>query len=235
MQGPRSQEPDAMQLQTRFDPVPPLPAAAPVQTADAATVPSCGPSLAGLRPKERALVQGLLEGRPEAFEQLDRDYRERVRRFAVKRLRDAVEAEDVCQDVFLDIHRSISTFEGRSSFTTWLFGIAHHQVHRRFRRKGRDHVSLESQALEDLAVEVPRIEARLDAARALDDLDRALEQGVAPRHREIFHRRYRDGLATREIADEIGRSNQSVKISLFRTRRALEARAPMLSELLLAS
>ena len=190
------------------------------------------PSFAGLRPKERQLVLALRERTPEAFEAFDREYRERIRRFALKRLRDPVEAEDVCQDVFLDVHRSIATFEGRSSFTTWVFGIAHHQVHRRFRRRGRDHVSLESQAVEDLAIEQPRIEARVDAARALDVLDRALEEDVAPRHRQIFHRRYRDGLATRDIASEIGRSNQSVKISLFRTRRALEARAPALGELL---
>jgi len=209
----------------------------PIPVDRSATEPAARPrrpSFTGLRPKERALVLGLLDRRPEAFDELDREYRERIRRFALKRLRDPVESEDVCQDVFLDVHRSIATFEGRSSFTTWIFGIAHHQVHRRFRRRGRDHVSLESQTVEDLAVERPRIEQRVDAARALDDLERALEEDVAPRHRQIFHRRYRDGLATREIADEIGRSNQSVKISLFRTRRALEARTPHLGELLAA-
>lgn len=214
---------------------PPALAAHPVSDAAGAAAPSRRRRFAGLRRSERDLVVGLLDGRPGAFEALDREYRERVRRFAVKRLRDPVEAEDVCQDVFLDVHRSIASFEGRSSFTTWIFGIAHHQVHRRFRRRGRDHVSLESQMLEEIAVERPPIESSIDATRALADLDRALEAEVAPRHREIFQRRYRDGLATQEIASEIGRSNQSVKISLFRTRRVLETRAPALGAWLIAS
>lgn len=215
----------------------PRPSFVPVAAADARRVPVDGTrrTYAGLRPVERALVLGLIERRTEAFEELDRSYRERVRRFALKRLRDPVEAEDVCQDVFLDVHRSIDSFEGRSSFTTWIFGIAHHQVHRRFRRRGRDHVALDSEALEQMAAFRPRLEQRFDAARALDELERALEDEVLPRHREIFHRRYRDGLATRDIADEIGRSNQSVKISLFRTRRTLEAHTPALNELLEAS
>ncbi len=213
-----------------MNPVPCDPAARPNPIQPAETPQR--PTFAGLRPRERQLVLGLLDRSPDAFDAFDREYRERIRRFALKRLRDPVEAEDVCQDVFLDVHRSIATFEGRSSFTTWIFGIAHHQVHRRFRRRGRDHISLESQTVEDLAVERPRIEARVDAARTLAVLDRALEEDVSPRHRQIFHRRYRDGLATREIASEIGRSNQSVKISLFRTRRTLEARAHGLGELL---
>lgn len=96
-------------------------------------------------------------------------------------------------------------------------------------------MSLESQMLEEIAVERPPIESSIDATRALADLDRALEAEVAPRHREIFQRRYRDGLATQEIASEIGRSNQSVKISLFRTRRVLETRAPALGAWLIAS
>jgi len=198
-----------------------------VGSAPEAAAPSApSPSFSGLRRTERELVFGLRAGRVEAFEVLDREYRERVRRFAWKRLRDPSEAEDVCQDVFLDIHRSIGSFEGRSSFTTWLFGIAHHQVHRRFRRRGRDAVSLETAGVHALASEHPRIEDRIDAARALDRLDRVLERNVAPRHREIFRLRYANGCATREIAQQIGRSNQSVKISLFRTRRALEAASP---------
>ena len=197
--------------------------------------PADRPRFAGLRPSERDLVLALRAGHPEAFETLDREYRERVRRFAWKRLRDPVEADDVCQDVFLDVHRSIRSFEGRSSFTTWLFGIANHQVHRRFRRRGRDTISLESQAIEEMVGEWPRIEERVDAVRALEQLDLALEQNVAPRHRAIFHLRYGAGRSTRDIANEVGRSNQSVKISLFRTRRTLEAASLNVGELLAAS
>ena len=55
--------------------------------------------------------------------------------FAQKRLADATEAEDVAQDVFLALFRSIDRYEGRSSLLTWIFGIAHHEVCNRFRRR----------------------------------------------------------------------------------------------------
>jgi RNA polymerase sigma-70 factor (ECF subfamily) len=188
-------------------------------------------SFAGLRPNERLLMDGLLVGDPETFATLDRLFRDRVLRFAIKRLRDPAEAEDVCQDVFLDIHRSIHSFEGRSSLLTWIFGIAHHQVCRRYRRRDRDAVALEPEAMERFPTQLPDPEDRVDAARAIETLDRALEDHIAPGHRAVFHLRYGENCPTRVIAERLGRSNQSVKISLFRTRRTLESVSPTLGEI----
>ena len=52
----------------------------------------------------------------------------------------------------------------------------------------------------------------------------ALDEDVSDAQREIFDLYYGDGRPTKVIADELGKSNQAVKISLFRTRRAMEAR-----------
>ena len=47
---------------------------------------------------------------------------------------------------------------------------------------------------------------------------------LAPAHRVLFDLYYGDNRPTRVIAEELGKSNQAVKISLFRTRRAMQAR-----------
>ncbi len=67
------------------------------------------------RESDQELAQRLVAGDDDAFQELDRLYRRRVFAFALKRLRDATEAEDVAQDVFLQVFRCIAKFEGRSS------------------------------------------------------------------------------------------------------------------------
>ncbi|MEZ4290001.1 MAG: hypothetical protein R3E53_05435 [Myxococcota bacterium] len=67
-------------------------------------------------------------------------------------------------------------------------------------------------------------DGRVDAMRALDACADVLEQDVSEAQREIFDRFYGDGAAVREIAREVGKSKQAVKIGLFRTRRAMESR-----------
>ncbi len=52
----------------------------------------------------------------------------------------------------------------------------------------------------------------------------ALDEDVSAAQREIFDLYYGESRPTRAIAEELGKSNQAVKISLFRTRRAMQAR-----------
>src|SRR5579862_8047536 len=71
------------------------------------------------------LIRGLQAGRPEAFERLVRDYGDRIYRF-VKRLAGERPAEDLTQEVFLRVHRSIESYRPEGRFESWLFTIANH-------------------------------------------------------------------------------------------------------------
>jgi RNA polymerase sigma-70 factor (ECF subfamily) len=142
----------------------------------------------------------------------------------VKRLGDATEAEDVVQDVFLEIHRCLASWEGRSALLTWMFGIAHHQVCRRFRRKLPTGISLDQLAASPpVAPDVPS-DRRVDAARIVGVCADTLDEDVSAAQQQIFDLYYGDNRPIRVIAEALGKSNQAVKISLFRTRRAMESR-----------
>ena len=67
-------------------------------------------------------------------------------------------------------------------------------------------------------------ERRLDAARVISVCADALDEDVSDAQREIFNLYYGENRPTKQIARDLGKSNQAVKISLFRTRRAMEAR-----------
>ena len=73
------------------------------------------------------------------------------------------------------------------------------------------------------AVVSPYIDREI-AARMLEICADALEEDVSDAQREIFDLYYGDNHPTKVIAEELGKSNQAVKSSLFRTRRAMEAR-----------
>ncbi len=173
------------------------------------------------RDADRCLAARVAAGEDEAFDTLHRLYRERVYAFALKRLRDPAEADDVCQDVFLQIFRCIGAYEGRSSLLTWMFGITHHQICRRYRRRNLATYSLDAPEASEVSAEVVAQDRQVDALRALESCGRVLETKVTPAQREVFDLRYAQGYSTRAIADELGRSRQAVKISLFRTRRTL--------------
>jgi len=183
------------------------------------------PAVAERRQQDRELVQAILAGDAEAFNRLHELYADRLYRFAVKRLGDATEAEDVVQDVFLEVYKCIGSWEGRSALLTWMFGITHHQLCRRFRKKTP--LGLPDEQLEAAAAPVmpeASSERRVDANRVLEVCASTLDEDVSPAQRQIFDLYYGENLATKQIAEELGKSNQAIKISLFRTRRAMEAR-----------
>jgi RNA polymerase sigma-70 factor (ECF subfamily) len=182
------------------------------------------PAVAERRRQDRELAQAILSGDADSFTRLHELYATRLYRFAVKRLGDATEAEDVVQDVFLEVHRCLASWEGRSALLTWMFGIAHHQLCRRFRRKTPIEISLDQlEASPPVARDVPS-DRRADAARILEVCADTLDEDVSSAQQEIFDLYYGGNRPTKAIAEELGKSNQAVKISLFRTRRAMEAR-----------
>ncbi len=189
-----------------------------------ATGQKLDPLVAERRRQDRQLVTAILAGDADSFTRLHELYARRLYRFAVKRLGDPTEAEDVVQDVFLEVHRCLASWQGRSALLTWMFGIAHHQLCRRFRRKTPNGISLDQlEASAPVAPEVPS-DRRVDAARMLAVCADTLDEDVSPAQQEIFDLYYGDNRPTRAIAKDLGKSNQAVKISLFRTRRAMAAR-----------
>jgi RNA polymerase sigma-70 factor, ECF subfamily len=98
--------------------------------------PVAGPGVgAGAQPDASSLLaRGDRKG---AIALLMDEHSEAVFAFCVRVLRDRVLAEDVLQQVYLEAHRDIGRFEGRSSFRTWLLRIASHRCHDAIRSRNR--------------------------------------------------------------------------------------------------
>lgn len=73
-------------------------------------------------------------GDMEAFEQIYRRHHQRIYRLCLRMVRNASEAEDLTQEVFIQLFRKIHTFRNDSLFTTWLHRLAVNQVLMHFRK-----------------------------------------------------------------------------------------------------
>jgi RNA polymerase sigma-70 factor (ECF subfamily) len=152
----------------------------------------------------------------EAFEELYAAWFDRIHAWVRARASDRTRAEDVTQEIFIAIYRSLGSFEGRSDFDAWVFGVARnvlrsHRREERRRAEGETAVRMEAP---------PTPEDHLRASRLLDALVAGLRE-VGATQAELFRAHYIDDVPLRELARRSGRSPHSLRSSLYRIRGRL--------------
>ena len=89
---------------------------------------------------DELLVDRFLGGDRGAFDALVRRYKDPIHRFVTWSIGDD-EADDAAQDVFVEVYRSVATWRRRSTFRTWLYGVARNVCRHHTRRgAGRGHI-----------------------------------------------------------------------------------------------
>ncbi|HQW42736.1 MAG: RNA polymerase sigma factor [Chitinophagaceae bacterium] len=73
---------------------------------------------------ENELIQGLKSGDEASFKYLVENYKDRIFNTAIGIVQNAEDAEDVAQEVFIQVYRSIHSFKGESKLSTWMYRIA---------------------------------------------------------------------------------------------------------------
>ncbi len=173
------------------------------------------------RPKEN------LSPLPLSAEQVFHDYAPRVYHTARRMLRSDVDAEDVTQDVLLQVVRKLRSFRGESAFPTWLHRVTVNTAlsHRR-KQAVREERRVEGPLhgyLEDGASASPgRIETLGPDAQALTrERRRQIERAIASLpevYRRVFILADVEGRPNQAVADAMGLSVPAVKSRLHRAR-----------------
>ncbi len=86
---------------------------------------------------DAALMLRVKQGDMAAFEGLVERYKQPVLNLVFRMLRDATEAEDIAQAVFIQVHKSAHRYQAASKFSTWLFTIARNLCLNEIRRRSR--------------------------------------------------------------------------------------------------
>jgi RNA polymerase sigma-70 factor (ECF subfamily) len=153
-------------------------------------------------PRDEELILRIKEGDTQSLDMLIKAYFSRTYR-KVRMLVPADDAEDVTQDIFLNLVRSIDKFKGRSAFATWFNKIVSNRVadyHRRmFRQKGR------FASEEEILNSEPSQEA--DNNVEMEDLMMSLPE----HYREVISKKLYNNLSFAEIASDLGMTYEAAR------------------------
>jgi RNA polymerase sigma-70 factor (ECF subfamily) len=159
------------------------------------------------------LVEGIRRASEADFNALYDRYFQRVYSFAFARLRNRADTEEVVQETFMAVLRSIDAYRGQSTLLCWVYGIAKNNVNNHLRR-AKSH---------ELRVERTEPGMMLGTA-SLDSYQESVQKllsTVADWQTEVFWLRHVENLSITEIAQRVRRSNDAVRSSLYRVKRML--------------
>jgi len=171
------------------------------------------------------LARSASQGDAEAFERLVRLVYARIHHWALVRVGDVDDADDVTQTVLVRLHTSLPEWEGRGRFTTWLYRVTANEAStwgRRITRRARWMVRAPG-ARED------RIDRRIGPGEELErdemvELVTTFFRMLPPRQREVFDLVEFQGYAPSEVGEMLDMNPSTVRANLFKARRAIRER-----------
>lgn len=176
--------------------------------------------------KEKEWIDQAQNGDGDAFGQLVQSHLARIFNVCLGLLGNRADAEDCTQETFLKAYRSLSLYQGRSSFYTWIYRIAVNVCHDLQRsKKSHPTTSIDQENEEgDVFIQLPDKNPLPDEQAINHELGRTLLYQIGqlkPAMREVLILRDLQGLSYEEIASRLGLSEGTVKSRLFRARNQI--------------
>jgi RNA polymerase sigma-70 factor (ECF subfamily) len=181
--------------------------------------------------RERRLIRRLQDRDEKAFREFMEEYGDRVYNLTYRMMGNAQEAEDLAQEVFITVFKSIDGFRSDSKLSTWVYRIAANHCKNRIKYLSRRHDRLKSEFDEEVdqstaasAVAVPKQSRRPDDQLEGLQLEQTLQELIAEldeEQRVLIVLRDIEELAYEEICHITGLPEGTVKSRLHRARLAL--------------
>ncbi len=169
---------------------------------------------------------------PFAFEELYRRHRQNVYRLCLRMLGNASDAEDLTQEIFLQLHRKIATFKGTAALSTWLYRMATNRLLMQLRANRR---RLSGYCAKDDEVERASLERGPRTPEVLIDridLKRAIRR-LPPGYRAVLVLHDAEGYEPDQIARilgiAVGTARSQLHKARLRMRRLLRRRYPFVN------
>ena len=178
---------------------------------------------------EKDLIRKAKQGDMLAFEELILKHEKIVYNVALRMMNHSEDARDISQEVFLKAYRSLSNFDERSAFSTWLYRITHNTcIDEMRKRKGKQTYSLEEELESEdgsmqrqIADESDTPEESLLREEQKSEILQALDT-LSEEHKAAIILRDVKGLAYEEIAEILELSLGTVKSRINRARNRLK-------------
>jgi len=188
---------------------------------------------------EEQLVERLKRQDEAAFNELVRLYQTRIYRLVFRMLGDAAEAEDLAQEVFVTVFKSIHGFRGDSKLSTWMYRVATNHCKNRIKylaRRARGNKQefdelTDAKSIESASMSTHSPLARPDEMTEAKKIEGFIRQAISElpeEQRELVVLRDIENMTYDEIQGVTGLASGTVKSRLHRARLALASRVRQL-------
>ena len=174
------------------------------------------------RLSDEALIDLLKAGLSEPIAILFARYRQLIYAISLKSLRDSAEAEDVLQDIFLEVWEKAARFDsGRGTVKVWLIQFAYSRsLNRRRDIALRRGTNGGAPYREIEASHIPDTVEKLTIDKQLDRITEAFES-LSLRQKEALRLFYFEGLSIKEVADQMRETVENVRHHYYRGLKRL--------------
>jgi RNA polymerase sigma factor (sigma-70 family) len=166
-------------------------------------------------------IDQVLSGNLNAFSYIVDRHKNKAYNLAFRICGNHEEAEEIAQDSFMKVYRSLPGFKKKCSFATWLYRIVYNTAISHVRGRKIRVLSLEdfpADATDFLSAGISEEEADRDYRNSLVNF--ALQK-ITEEERGLISLYYYDEMSTDEISDVTGISRSNIKVKLFRARQKM--------------
>lgn len=168
------------------------------------------------------LVERARNGDQAAFQELFHTYKDTVARVVFRIMGPSSEIEDVVQDVFVHVFRSLHSFRGDAKFSTWLYRLASNVTKMHLRRKKSRPRFADVPIPERLEPGMDAPDEQIDRQKRVEALYRLVDR-LSEKKREVLVLHDFEGLPAKEIAEIVDAPVLTVRTRLFYARKELYA------------
>jgi len=169
---------------------------------------------------DNQLIENILAGKTEYYRDLVSRYQQKVFSVAIKITQNPKDAEDIAQETFIQVYRSLETYRQEASFATWLYRIT---VNKGLDWKRRQSRSFEApnQELLNKQVDSSPVPEELLLNEAEREMVIKVIQQLPFKYKAVIALHYFECLTYEQIADQLGIANKTVESRLYRARQLM--------------
>ncbi|MDE3144374.1 MAG: RNA polymerase sigma factor [Bacteroidota bacterium] len=170
---------------------------------------------------DQEYIHKVLSGDMNAFAVLVDRYKNMVFRLCLKMINNREDAEELTQDSFIKVYRSLKQFKGESRFSTWLYKIVYYTCLDRLKKLKRERqmVTINTFSVEQIAALQTDFEQLEEKKRK--ELVQECLQLLPEEDSFLLTLYYLEEQSVKEIAQIIGATESNIKVKLFRSRNKL--------------
>lgn len=177
--------------------------------------------IGNMKTQDELYIKRIQKGETECFNHLVEHYSKPVFTLICRIVRNQEDAEELTQDVFLKIFRSLKDFQGNSLFSTWLYRVAYNTAVSHTRKKKQEFLYMEEQTIQNISDrDVDEAFEHTVTENHLHALHQAIDR-LSPDERGIITLFYMEEKTVDELAEVTGLSSSNVKVKLHRIRKKL--------------